>query len=153
MARALLTWLAQPERRHAAHVQWLEMHLSLGPHGTEVEERGLTALVASCVTACDTAGQLQELVLDLHPIEGPLAPFGWLPPLHSLQELSINCGSELRLTVAATALPALQRLQLSGTPVVFEAAARLPPSIIDLSLSDLEGEEMPLQVSWPLSRQ
>ena len=99
------------------------------------------------------AGQLQELVLDLHPIEGPLAPFGWLPPLHSLQELSINCGSELRLTVAATALPALQRLQLSGTPVVFEAAARLPPSIIDLSLSDLEGEEMPLQVSWPLSRQ
>jgi hypothetical protein len=139
-ARALLPWLMQ----HGAHVQRLQLRLT---GFAESDRSELASLISSCVTACGTAGQLQELELSS---ETPLAPLAWLPAMRSLQWLDVGSyACELKLTADASGLTALQHMRLHGQRVIFAAPARLPLALTSLQLCGDGSPEMPQQVgTW-----
>lgn len=155
-ARSLLAWL----RRHAAHVQRLELDLdnqtapyvsmTWGGEPWEQEEEEedavrseLAALVAECAAVCGRAGQLLELQLACGP---PAVRLAWLPAMRSVQRLSVTSDRSMRLLADASGLTQLRSLQLGGHPLMIAAGVRLPPCITSLSIGDLSGRGMPEQV-------
>lgn len=144
-AQALLAWLPP----HAKHVGELMLLVHDGGSSAAACSE-LAAAVSSCLAVIGAVGQLEHLVVHYHT---PLPATAWLPTMRSLQEADLGTGGRpLRVTVGAHLATGLQSLYLRGSPVTFEAAARLPPSLTFLFVRDDTSLEMPAQVSWQAAR-
>ena len=127
---------------HAQHVRRLTLGITPPGDADEPAMIELSALVASCLTACGTVGGLERLVI---PQETPLDSTAWLPALPRLTFLWMGASSQaLRLPSGFSKLTALNHLGLLADGMQFDPpASKLPPSLTFLLLSGETGTILP----------
>lgn len=137
--RSLLHFLAA----HAAHVRTLRLNIDVnefdGPESAE-----LSALIASCLTACGAAGQLECLVL-----EGGFTPASTasLLTLTALRQLEIVSDDLAPLPAGLSRLTALVDARAIDSAVLLAEGATLPPALTRLCLNhEFEAPLLPRQI-------
>lgn len=71
--------------------------------------------------------------------------------MQQLQSLRLESGSStLRVSSSLAGLTAVSQLKLWGHNVIVDAAAQLPPNVERLSVTDMQSEALPQQVSLRL---
>lgn len=108
--------------------------------------------MAACLGALAAARSLQQLNLYFGCMGAALCVTSWCEALRQLSELELLSGvSELCICSSLEGLSAVTQLSLSGTALILDGTAQLPPNVERLSLG-CGRAALPLQVSpaWSL---
>lgn len=128
--RSLLPWL----QRHGAHA--CRLFLGLSPRYDAAGRSAMGQLTVDCLSACSTAGQLQELELSWST---PVPHMAWLPAMRSLRRLDLWRSD-------APVPPGIEhrtQLEYLNLRIPLDPSARLPSSLTHLDL--IGGRGMPIQ--------
>ena len=139
---SLTAWLL----RHGRHVRSCHLQCWFGNNAARAWE------MAACLGALAAARSLQQLNLYFGCMGAALCVTSWCAALRQLSELELVSGvSELCICSSLDGLTAVTQLGLTGTAVVVDGAAQLPPNVERFSLG-CGRAALPLQVgpAWSL---